>query len=430
VASEKKNRRNRTVAIAESFPAHTQLVRFLRHLATHYRLKEPQANGSVLFNQKFEVRDQAAPNVEKIFGWSDRLYVFLALEALGGRSRLEELDAALPGTAKDIIRHNLVKFDKREVLERVGDDVSWNVRFNARSCCVPYLRRMLRRLLHNFPDVRQSARKARRELERRAPYTPVGHLKWKDDVVRTSRPKTFVPSKTGAPLLFHTDARFRVLTALAHFGAMTALDIRHAADKPHEQVLMKLIRDGLVVDQGRRRDRTYALNTGFPAHSELKTLLTKLWHMHPGDAPTTHGRAWHSPKPSVWSGDIEILFGPKTRTLTLLNIGALGAVDGASLSRLVPQHDTGSLRMALAMYEEHGILKTHSEGNARMYSLDTSYGAYRELLLLIRKVIKLWPSYATAASLEEPLMSTNRLKMRRNQLMKLRSGKSNSVANT
>ena len=84
VASEKKNRRNRTVAIAESFPAHTQLVRFLRHLATHYRLKEPQANGSVLFNQKFEVRDQAAPNVEKIFGWSDRLYVFLALEALGG----------------------------------------------------------------------------------------------------------------------------------------------------------------------------------------------------------------------------------------------------------------------------------------------------------------------------------------------------------
>jgi hypothetical protein len=183
-------------------------------------------------------------------------------------------------------------------------------------------------------------------------------------------------------------------------------------------VLGNLIRDGLIVDHGRYRDRTYALNAGFPAHAELKALLKKLWEMHPSVDKLAQSRAWHLGKRPSWHGDIEKLFGTKPRTLPLLNIGALGAVDGASLCRLVPQHDVGCLRMALAMFEYQGILKTHFEGNARMYSLNTRYGAYQELRSLLRGIIKRWPNYATSASLEEPLMSAHRLTMRRNQLLK------------
>ena len=414
IVSEKLWRKKRAIAIAHSFPARAALVRLLQHLATHYDLKKPRSSGWTSITQSKSGLQDIAPTVEMILGWSDRLFVFLALEALGGQSRLEELDKALPGTAGDTIRKNLEKFQKRGLLERIGNDPTWTVRFSQNSCCVPHLRIMLRRLLLTFPDIRQSASAARRELKRRVPYTTVGHLKWRNDVVRTARPKTYVPSITGAPLLFHSDARFRVLTALAHIGPLTALDLRHCADKPHEKVLEKLIRDGFVLDQGRYRDRTYALNTDFPAHTELKALLRKLWAMYPGVASLSHGRAWHLAERSLWTGDIKKLFGPKTRTLPLFNIAALGAVDGASLSRLVPQHDTGSLRMALAMYEEQGILKTHFEGTARMYSLNKSYGAHRELLSLLRKTIEVWPRYAMAASLEEPLMTPNRLKMRSN----------------
>lgn len=191
-----------------------------------------------------------------------------------------------------------------------------------------------------------------RKIDRDAPYPGSGaRLE-----VATLRKHGRAPAP---PNLFGPYNRTGFLAALADQGPLRANELRgqfgaNSIMPRHEDV------SGLITRWLRSpRARMVALNPGFPLAAPLRRLLGSLAKSYPVPVLRTIGTSTISVPKAAKSreADLDVLFGSRVRTLTLVSLEVLGGIASLNmLKRCVPGEYYKSVRTALKHFVAEGVL--------------------------------------------------------------------------
>jgi|GEM_PF-4734492 len=352
-------------------------------------------------------------DLEKIFGWKNRTSFFLLLEAMNGSIERAAFFRGMHDVAPQVVRKNIAEFKRCGLI--VEGDFKGVRQLAFAGTAPPALRRLCRKLLEEMPQYKQRAKLAR--------TTPTivkgsvgGRTLWLGGVRGATKPMGLQAPASGAPLLFGSDARYRLLAALAIGGPMRATRLWKLAKVQNNHTLSTFVDGGFAITEGRTPFVVYSLNPTIPVRKELVSLLKALHRKFPAFDETQLPQEEYaiSRPPSRWTGDFEKISVLPMRLKTLLAVSASRGVDSSSLSRMFPEHVRMQLRQTMHKLLFYGVVESYREGSAIMYRLDDGFCAHRELAQYLGAVLKMWPVYKTLAKNTERSMQPLRLKMRDN----------------
>lgn len=418
----KRHSKRSYVALNEGHPAMPQMKALLKYLVPLDSLQVSTRKREII--ETAPRKRVPAKALENVLGWPGRVRFFCLLAALGGRSERAALARGLADMWPDVFRNIIHAFTYLGCISEENCGNQRYITFNTSTRVGKALRALSRKLLNAGLDYtdRVSASRARPPTETYKPYERVPYL---HGAYGALKPQGFSPPASGTPLLFGTDARYRVMVALAVCGPMRIGELQKAARVLSEQTVRTLEKYGFLIREGSYHKRFAVLNSSFPANDELRTLLRKM-HRHYTVIETSrkHTNQSKAARSKPWTGQLEKLCGTNLRTKVLISVGAADGIDVSSLSRLFPEHATIDLLQAAHMFTAFGVFERHAEGCAWLYYLAPKFVAYRELRGFIRRLVKIWPQYKTRVDSAERYMSPRRLAMRRNSRRKKISLKS------
>lgn len=341
--------------------------------------------------------------------------IFLALlEAMGGSVDHASFVRGMFEYAPPYPRQLMRGFVQQGILREDDSTGPFAVAFNSQWRGATELRSLCRKILKLVPPYRVRVTRARAlppaETYKGHPHG-IPYFRGTEGAVR---PRGMAPSETFAPLLFGTDARYRILAVLALHGPTRIGDLLRAAHVDRNTTIQGLERDGLVRTWGRVPLRIAALDLTFPAHAELLNLLRAMHKAYPVIEKPQKQMVITIRNTRAWNGEIENFCCSVIRAKVLISVGLCDGIDTVSLTRLFPEHTRTCLRLAAHMFTAFGVFERVTEGNARPYRLNPKFCAFHELRLFVRKLANLRPQYARRGELQERYMSPMRLTMRRN----------------
>ena len=400
----------RLLALNPGHPFSHELRRLFKAMSKTYQFDTPALPVSVKDRKAIPTVEVTPAAALKMFVWPSRTRILAAIVGLGRKATSTRIKLALRCLNHNDIKHALKLLAEQDIVEVRNGVFSLSRRLCFRRELIMLMRAVLSR-----DSVIKSAVESARAMKL-PKYKRVIKIDWTGKVKGAVRPRGFAPRENGAPLLFGTDARYRLLSTLAHNGALRRKQLDAVADVT-DGVINAALNKGLVVRYGPRYRKAVALNPSLPVSKELRMLLKCLWRRFPtGEAKLGRADDDLSAVPvsrHPWRGDIEFILGLPSRTMPLLFARLLGSVDVSSLMRLLPSISIKEHRRTFQMLVNQGVMKTSKEGNAKTFSLNESYFAFRELAALLDAIAREFPKYRTAASLEEVLMPRLRLQMRR-----------------
>ncbi|MGA8576050.1 MAG: hypothetical protein WB609_10295 [Candidatus Cybelea sp.] len=160
-----------------------------------------------------------------------------------------------------------------------------------------------------------------------------------------------------------------------------------------------------------KRYNIVALNPAHPIYSPLCDYLKAKHKLKMADT---------QPAPGVGSMRLsaDTLFGTALRmnVLAMLYLAGDEGIDGADLTRLLPQHDRGAMLQKIWDFCGLGIVVENamSFGVIR-YSLDPAFDCHEQLRALLAAVVKIYPNYKRTYEHREVLWPQNRATRERNR---------------
>lgn len=412
------------VALNDGHPAMSELRALLRSLVSIDLVPLPTcARTKVGHAPK---RSVPSKKLALVFGptGASRYKFLTLLEALGGTADLSALARGLPEIAPQTLRKFAGRFTRMHYLRKAMVGKQSIFSYDERAKGTRELRALCCRLLKDDPEIKRRVKLARTKEPQETYQAYGGAVPYLRGAIGALRPIGLAPPASLAPLLFGSDARYRILATLALCGPCRVTQLQRLSHSGNYAPVKALRNCGLVLVQGRVPRRVIGLHVGFPAYEELRTLLMALHKRYPvlTEAVPPSGvlmRRHHG----EWGGTIEQLCVTPLRTKVLISIGNSGGIDNSSLSRLFPEHAPCDLRQALHMFTAFGVFERYKEGTALMYRLNPKFCAFAPLRRLLRRLGAEWPQYGYRTRLEERYMSPSRLVMRRNARRALKQSK-------
>jgi|GEM_PF-5189288 len=224
--------------------------------------------------------------------------------------------------------------------------------------------------------------------------------KWQSGVPRTGSDATYAPRRGSAPLLFRTETRYQILSALAH-GTMRIARLReHACIRNVDETPAALIRSGLIIRWGDLPWRWVALDPEHPCAGELRRLLLVLAELHKVRPPHYHpdNCIGGEPRRRLGPRDLSALFGGPTRTWPLLLVFVEGRATSSGIARLLPRTHIQEVRRGLHMMRAFRVLNIQRIGVQAWFSLRQDYPAYKQISEVLSALDRAAPIYRALAN--------------------------------
>ena len=250
-------------------------------------------------------------------------------------------------------------------------------------------------------------------------------IPWRDAPKGRARPRGLEASSDGAPLLFGSNARFRVFTALARHKTLPPAELIRIA-KIAKGTFPDIVKSGFVVVEdivSKRYRRIVCIHPDIPAREEFIALLIALENRWPAKSyKIDHFEPDVSRAHYTWSAGLSKYFGSENRTETLLMLAALGQGDASTIHRALPAYDIQEATRTLEMLRHYGIVRNcGKEGTAMMLEFDPTWFASTELRVLLEALLRYDTRYGGKKYAAESAMSPRRKKMRDNARARMKS---------
>ncbi len=375
--------RSAMIGINPNLPVYDEFARLIDALARRYTLRAVPKEIRPAEIAAFYAAIHPPVEVEAIFGTYCRTLTLVALHALGGKETISKLGRSVLGHFSSQVKNAVIGMIEEGILARQGSVVI----FNARLDWLPELQELLAALGHQMPRVTGFARyrKALRQISKCGTACASGqHFRF-----------------------FGSRVNQAILAYLAAHGPSRITEVCAAASAyGTRNVVEPLLRSGVVIQVPTQNKRKVivCLNAAHPVYAELRALLRSdivLRDSLPFSAnrPLYRGEDYHEERaefePYTLVGVTAKI--ATTNVLATLAHAAHGEIDGASLSRILNEHDRGKMVKALRRLETLGVVATRRWKGMCMYRLDETWPAHSELNDLLLAMGRVWPEYREGA---------------------------------
>ncbi|HET9394225.1 MAG TPA: hypothetical protein VFO29_11985 [Candidatus Rubrimentiphilum sp.] len=384
--SKTRDCRTAVIGINPNLPVYDQFAKLVDALARRYQLRNVPKEIRPSEIAAFYAGDHEPVDVEAIFGTSCRTLTLVALHALGGKETASKLGRSVLGHFSSQVKNAVSGMAEEGTLAREGSLVGFNERLD----WLPELRELLDALSGRMPKVVGFAHHMK--AVRQTGHSGTAH----SDGQRFRFLGSRVNQAILAYLAAHGPSRItEVCAAAASCATRTAVD--------------PLLRSGVVVQvfQQNTRETIISLNAAHPVYRELRALLRSKSVLEDALPFSVNCPLYFGDDHSEERANFEpyTLFGVAAKTastnvLAILAHAVHGEIDGASLSRILNEHDRGKMSKALARLETLGVVATRKWKGMLMYRLDETWPAYSEIRDLLLAIGRAWPEYHDAAMSE------------------------------
>ncbi len=375
--------RSATIGINPNMPVYDEFARLIDALARQYTLRAIPKEIRPTEIAAFYAAIHPPVEVEAIFGTYCRTLTLVALHALGGKETTSKLGRSVLGHFSSQVKNAAIGMIEEGILARQGSVVMFNARLN----WLPELQELLAALGRQMPRVTGFARymKAVRQISKCGTACSNGQY------------FRFFGSRVNQAILAYLAAHgpsriTEVCAAASAYGTRNAIE--------------PLLRSGVVIQvpTHNKRKVIICLNAAHPVYRELRALLRSSIVFTDALPFLAHQTLYQGADHAEERAEFEpyTIFGvtakiATTNVLAILAHAVHGEIDGASLSRILNEHDRGKMSKALKRLESLGVVATRSWKGMCMYRLDESWPAYSEMRHLLLAIGRAWPEYREGA---------------------------------
>lgn len=375
--------RSAMIGINPNLPVYDEFARLIDALARRYTLRAVPKEIRPAEIAAFYAAIHPPVEVEAIFGTYCRTRTLVALHALGGKETISKLGRSVLGHFSSLVKNAVIGMIEEGILAKQGSVVGFNERLD----WLPELQGLLDALARQMPRVTGFARNMK--------------------AVRGIGEGGTACSDGQRFRFFGSRVNQAILAYLAAYGPSRITEVCGAASSyGTRNAVQPLLRSGVAIQVPTQNKRkiTIALNSAHPVYPELRALLRSKIVLQDALPFSAHRPLYPGEDHREERAEFEpyTLFGvtakiATTNVLAILAHAVHGEIDGASLSRILNEHDRGKMRKALERLKTLGVVTTRRWKGMCMYRLDETWPAYSEMSDLLLAIGRVWPEYREGA---------------------------------